>query len=73
MDRATLTHPNPIVGCVIVANGDIVGEVITIAPESRMPSVHALRMAAQCQRRNRLCHAWNPVAIMGERRHVVMR
>ncbi len=55
-----------------VNNGDIVGEGYHHRAESRMPrSMRCGWRRAQSQRRNRLCHAWNPVAIMGERRHVL--
>ncbi len=64
------THLNPNVGCVIVNNGDNVGEGYHHRAESRTPRFMRCDGGRKSQRRKLpMRHAFEPCSHHGERRH----
>ncbi|SQC05550.1 diaminohydroxyphosphoribosylaminopyrimidine deaminase [Klebsiella pneumoniae] len=67
------THPNPNVGCVIVKDGEIVGEGFTIAPASRMLKCTPCAWLAKRRAAPPPTSLLSPAATMAVRRHAAMR
>jgi deoxycytidylate deaminase len=67
------THPNPNVGCVIVKDGEIVGEGFTIAPASRMPKCMPCAWPAKRREAPPPTSRLSPAAITAVRRRAAMR
>lgn len=58
-----LTGTNPSVGCVIVKDGDIVGEAVTASAVGRMRKPRRWQLPAKGPRRHGLCHARTLLAL----------